>query len=165
MRHFELFFVVFFFIGLSCFVVPNPWVHGAGVVFTYGALLMLLDKIHRLEKTLEEKDRIMGNRLVDGMKALTELTKTAFDHLKKQHTRIERTNADLRNITTKLHRYNEGQHRLVREGNQRNEAQTENAKATERAIREAGSQWPRSDRTERRHQGLPKNVQNPGNKS
>jgi len=72
---------------------------------------------HQLKKLVEQKEKIMGVRLIDGMKVLSDLLKNSFDTHRATKSKIDKLNAKTRDYDTRLRQINHNQHRVVGERN------------------------------------------------
>ena len=70
-----------------------------------------------LNKQHDESNSKMGVRLIDGMKAMTDLMRNAFDHIKTNAAKIEKLNGKLTENNSKLHLLSQSQHRVVGQRN------------------------------------------------
>ena len=86
---------------LICAQINNQYLWGALIL---GILLYFVLEKHRVEATFDAKDKAMGLRLIDGMRALTELCKNAFDHIKTTNGKVEKLGAKVGETMAKVHR-------------------------------------------------------------
>lgn len=70
-----------------------------------------------INKQHNEANAKMGNRLIEGMKALTDLVRNAFDHIKTNSAKIEKLNGKLTENNSKLHLISQSQHRVAGQRN------------------------------------------------
>ena len=68
------------------------------------ALLHSEMRFHEIKEIINVKDKAMGLRLIEGMRALTELCKNAFDHIKTTNGKVEKLGAKVGETMAKVHR-------------------------------------------------------------
>jgi ABC-type transport system involved in cytochrome bd biosynthesis fused ATPase/permease subunit len=147
MKYFEIWYTVTLSIGLVYLIQNNVWIKIMGTFLVLGASILLLMQLRNLKKDIDAKDAAIARHLLDGMQALAELSKKAFNQLKVHDSKLERANAQIGEHAAKLHRLDLSQHRLVRKGTQK-EVRAENPETVKRVIRETS---------------LPSHVPNSGN--
>jgi hypothetical protein len=104
--------------GIVGLIVTNIFIGSAvQTAIILLAILAYVDiRIRDVKKLTEEKEAKMGTRLVDGLKALTDLCRNAFDHLKTHKQSIDKINAKLGDHTGRIHRLDQQNHRLAGSG-------------------------------------------------
>ena len=114
-------------------------------------------KLHKVNDLIAHKEKIMGNRVIEGMKALTELCGNAFDHIKDNKQKTDKLNAKIGEHTARLHRLDQQKHRLDsgRASERRNK---ERYSETERAARTSASAKESFRRTPNRDKSVPKTM-------
>lgn len=76
--------------------------------------LIYFTHLHNLtHEIIESKDKVMGMRLIEGMKALTELCKNAFDHIKTNKHQIEKINTKTSENSSRIKRIEQLNNRIV----------------------------------------------------
>jgi len=95
-------------------IIVNGYINSAFLwsVCLIACLLYAEMKFLEAKGIIDAKDKTMGIRLIDGMKALTEVCHNAFDHIKTNKQNIDKANAKLGDHTARLHRLDQQKHRL-----------------------------------------------------
>lgn len=76
--------------------------------------LIYFTHLHNLtHEIIESKNKVMGMRLIEGMKALTELCKNAFDHIKTNKQQIEKINVKVSENSSRIKRIEQLNNRIV----------------------------------------------------
>ena len=101
----------------------NSVIHFLCVWLQFIIIVYVFSVIIELDKKIDEKEKVMGNRLIEGMKALTELCHNAFDHIKTNSQKIDKINAKLGDHTTRIHRLDQRSNQLVGSGNKKTKRQ------------------------------------------
>jgi hypothetical protein len=136
--------IVAFVVG-SCVYLDNPVAWGMALVLMF-LYQDFQNKHQELVSLSTEKE--MGVRLVDGMTALTNLCKNAFDHIKTNKQLIDKTNAKIGELSTGLHRIEQSKRAMAStRGKQREmENQSEESKRVVREIEALTQNFRRTDR-------------------
>ena len=111
----EKLYVVGLAVGLTTFSVNNIYCKILGSILLFAILLYPLTRVRNLKKEIEMKDKAMGIRVLEGMRILADSIKKAWDQIKIHNSKIEKSNAKIGEVVGQLHRFNQSQHRLVRE--------------------------------------------------
>jgi hypothetical protein len=89
--------------------INSPFLWALSLV---ASLLYAEMRFYETKEIIEAKDKTMGNRLIEGMKALTEVCHNAFDHIKTNKQNIDKANAKLGEHSARLHRLDQQKHRV-----------------------------------------------------
>lgn len=161
------------------FMSKNKWILGSIVVLVASAgwfnlpILWALSvisilfyhewKFRKTDKLIEHKEKVMGNRLIEGMKTLAELCGNAFDHIKDNKLKIDKANAKLGEHTARLHRLDQQKHR-VDAGRNSQRGEQKGHRENEGIVRESPTPRESIKRTPRRDKEAPKPVSTPTDK-
>jgi hypothetical protein len=110
-----------------------------------------------LKEDVEEKNRKMGLRLVDGIKSLTKLMEVAYDHIKNNTYKLDKTDGVIRKHTSELHQLGRTKHRLVERRIEVKEPKKDFEEKT-RTERENKSRETRINKTETVGPSVPNDV-------
>lgn len=143
-------------------IIVNGFINSAFLwsLCLVAGLLYTEMRFHEVKEIIDGKDKAMGVRLIEGMKALTDLAANAFDHIKNNNLKIDKANAKLGEHSVRLHRLDQQKHRMVGVGDKKTGSQVL-PQNDERTFRQKQADKSSLGRDDRRTERTPKNVPTP----
>lgn len=141
-------------------IIANAFIGSATLTALCLILILLYAELraHDVKKLTEEKEKKMGNRLIEGLKALTDVCHNAFDHLKTHKQLIDKINGRLGDHSGKIHQLNRRHNSMAgqRSKEEGSKGQTEAPQRNTRQSQAPRKSSSRTDRTtERAHEVVP----------
>lgn len=93
-------------IALVTVIILNGRINSAALwsVCMISSLLYIDISLRAIGRKIDAENKAMGARLIDGMKALTELCKNAFDHIKTNKQQIDKLSGKVTEHNSRIQR-------------------------------------------------------------